>query len=467
LEAAKRVGLSKPLYSVIKKTCFTHFCGGENLQEMVPTLSHLKKDRIGAIVDLAVEADESSTELKGKWALANAVKNAQLLHDCVDIAGSQPGNFVAVKITAFVPPGVLLRWTNTLAQVKAMYSQDFAMTQKVTLPELQAWAGAVFPSWTSAFVEKLFKAADADADGVVDWLDLSTRFSLANPDFSKALLVLGEQKPSTVPELTLIQPEDLELAPQVISELQSVCAYAKEKKVRIMMDAEQTYFQPAIDDVALSLAAQFNEATDADSNNGMKDALIYNTYQLYLKDAYSRMVQDFERSKRLGHAFGVKLVRGAYMESERARAETWSYASPVHDTIEDTHNDYKRATEFLIQEASKVNSAEKSVQPLRYMLATHNKDSIDYAFDLMERYPHVNASGSAPAFAQLMGMQDPTTYKLASKGVEIFKYIPYGPVEVTIPYLHRRAVENSAAMAHAGEDLRNLAREIRFRLKLA
>jgi proline dehydrogenase len=300
--------------------------------------------------------------------------------------------------------------------------------------------------------DAVFNEMDKDKDGFVDWIDISSEFSIFNPS-SRFLIIPGKEN--------FIKQEDFDTADLVLKELTSLCEYAKEKRVRLMMDAEQTYFQAAIDDVSLSLCRQFNQPLNSNEPR-MKYALIYNTYQLYLKDAYLRLVSDVERSKRFGYSFGVKIVRGAYMVAERQRAQELGIPSPINETIEDTHVLFNQAIDFLIDTIGK-ESGTSTVQPLRFVVASHNKSSIMHACEKMKRHG-IDAADGTVAFAQLMGMQDGTTYGLASLGIKTYKYIPYGPVAVTIPYLHRRAQENSSILTGGvKEDKENLLKELRIR----
>ncbi|KAJ3291552.1 hypothetical protein HK104_005976 [Borealophlyctis nickersoniae] len=241
-----------------------------------------------------------------------------------------------------------------------------------------------------------------------------------------------------------------------------------------MIDAEQTYFQPAIDDLALYICWKFNPPLPGRGVNesGRKGPIAYNTYQMYLKDARRRLEIDVERAERGGYAFGVKLVRGAYMQSERELANEWDHLTdPIQPSLEATHEAYNSAVEFLAEKISVIKAADADaggdVRPLSFVVASHNKESVKRAKEAMEKFGIQRGEGSV-AFAQLMGMKDPTTFGLAADGYKAYKYIPYGPISVTIPYLHRRAQENSAVLGGGAteEDKAGLLVELRRRLGL-
>ncbi|KAI8586691.1 FAD-linked oxidoreductase-like protein [Geranomyces variabilis] len=398
LELAEKLRLDPIAYAVVKRTFFKHFCGGENLEEVVPTMQTFKKAHVGSILDLALEADVDEASLTGPAAHEQCKKVAQMFRDSIDIASQTHGSFIAVKITALLPVSILLSWSNTI-------------------------------------------------------LLLQKAFDDAKPD---------KLVPNT-PDNPLVTVEDLDTVKLLRPDIDGVGQHAKEKKVRIMVDAEQTYFQPAIDDVGLNLCKLFNNpiadgvANDPNTVNG---PLIYNTYQLYLRDAYPRMVMDVIRAQRNKYAFGVKIVRGAYMHSERERATEIGISDPIQPTISATHAAYNAAIDHLIEKIE----PGRPERPLAFVVASHNANSIRHAREEMKKRG-IPPTERAVAFAQLMGMQDGTTHGLAAAGHQVFKYIPYGPIAVTIPYLQRRALENADVLSGEGGIAQDRA-EIRKELAL-
>jgi proline dehydrogenase len=217
-----------------------------------------------------------------------------MMMESVDIASAQPGNFIAAKITAFVPPGILLRWTNTLLLLREKVRELSDQDSQLNLEQFSK-LGLSFPLLKD-HMERLFTQLDKNKDGKVDWIDISAEFSLLNSSISK--LMLKDDVKAAADHEALITKQDLEISDSVLKELTLLCEYAREKRVRIMMDAEQTYFQAAIDDISLGLCQRFNERIDSSGTEPrMKYALIYNTTQLYLKDGYERLVLDVERAK--------------------------------------------------------------------------------------------------------------------------------------------------------------------------
>jgi len=221
---------------------------------------------------------------------------------------------------------------------------------------------------------------------------------------------------------------------------------------RLLIDAEQCRFQPAIDNLVLELQQTYNATDKSDI------PIIFNTYQCYLKDTKDHLAMDVERSERFNYHFACKLVRGAYMDSERAKAEEEGYESPIHDNVEATHKSYNEAAAFLMRHSI---NTDKQVE---LMCATHNQESIEKVIAIMN---DCGIDRSAPTlhFAQLYGMSDNLTYNLGKSGFRAYKYVPYGEVAEVMPYLMRRAQENSSLMGNASRELTLLRAELFRRLR--
>ena len=439
------------------------------MNQVLPTMQQFSKANIGSILDLAMEADVDAATLSGDAAHQHALTVVKMLKESVDIASHQPESFVAVKITALVPPIVLQRWSNTLTLLKQLVN-EMSSNDRISFEQFVTLSKA-FPKLKGDTAKTLFSLADTDRDGFIDWIDLTEMFSIHRGKEAAIYLTRDDVADASVPVYKqLAAVEDIETAELTIKAVDELCSHANQGKVRIMMDAEQTYFQPAIDDVSLGFCHKWNLPIGVDTTDAIKNPhklsgpLIFNTYQLYLKDGHNRLKQDHKRAQRLGYTFGVKIVRGAYMVSERLRAKKLGLPDPINETLQDTHKSYNTSIAYLI--AQMPPRAPSKVLPVSFVVASHNKESVTVATDLMRQYKVQPRDGSV-SFAQLMGMQDATAYGLASHGFSTYKYIPYGPIEVTIPYLQRRAQENSAVLGAVGEDKRNLIKELKVRFGLA
>ncbi|KAJ1949290.1 proline dehydrogenase, partial [Dispira parvispora] len=265
--------------------------------------------------------------------------------------------------------------------------------------------------------------------------------------------------------------DDLEDYSITLGRARDLATLASEHNVRLGIDAEQTYFQPAIDHFALELAREFNQVDDP------RGPLVYNTYQMYLKDGYQRLVSDYTRSHREGFQFGVKLVRGAYMVSERKRASSLGLPDPINNTIEDTHASFNAGIKFLLDaihyaqtntthhegDKGKEDRNQQQFPGPALFVASHNHESVKYACELMEKH-NIPVDSDHVMFGQLMGMQDAVTYSLGNHGYQVYKYIPYGPVNEVMPYLIRRAQENSSVLGGVQTERRNLWTELLTRM---
>ncbi len=381
--------------------------GGENLAEVVPTIKAFESAKIGSILDLAIEADLDSPALSPAEA-HNAAKNMlNSLRECIDIAAHQHDAFIAVKITAFFPPELLLRWTSTLDEFVKSFPKESLIDRSEfnLLPSIK-----LIPS---EIQNEIFSKADFNGDGKVSLKNLLGVFSI-HSGYCKYLI-------NNLPEH--VTEEDLEASTLILSELDKLCNYASEKRVKLMMDAEQTYFQTAIDDIVLGLAKRFNNPINAkigDLQKRMPTPLIYNTYQMYLKTGFKRMVADYNQALELGYSMGLKLVRGAYMQSERERAHKLSILDPINENISATHKSYNDAIAFLIDKMAQSPSNPESVLNLSFVVASHNQESQSLTCKLMEKNRIPKTNGSI-GFGQLMGMQDLATYKLAANGFRVYK----------------------------------------------
>jgi proline dehydrogenase len=180
-----------------------------------------------------------------------------------------------------------------------------------------------------------------------------------------------------------------------------------------------------------------------------KDAcIVYNTVQMYRHDRLAYLHSELERAKEAGVQYGVKLVRGAYMEKERARAQELGYPSPIQPNKASTDKDYDAALDFLV--------ANKSVFSI--CAGTHNENSSMYLATLLHQ-DQVDPKDPKFYFAQLLGMSDHISYNLSDAGYQVAKYVPFGPVNEVLPYLLRRADENTSVAGQTSRELGLIIKE--------
>lgn len=382
IKFAKNTGTSFILHAIVKRTFFRHFCGGENLAEVVPTMDKLAKSNIGSILDLAMEADLDSIELTGEAAKENTKHVVSLLKDSIEIAAHQPGSFIAVKITSLVPPSLLHSWTSTL-EILRREVMKISQNGEINLAQFQSLE-KTFPLLKTLDLADIFAKNDLDKNGTLNFADLSAIFSISKIENCKALVNLAASvRKGDRP----LNNSDLDTAKLVFDEIKVLCDLAKAKQVKLMMDAEQTYFQTAIDSFVISMCQLYNPKNPKDMNSDLKDwksPIVYNTYQMYLKGSVARLKADINRAEQQGYSFGVKLVRGAYMVAERERASQIGIPSPIHDNIEDSHNSYNEGVKFTIEKQNSFPPPTDFIN-LSMVVATHNHQSIEYASNLMEK----------------------------------------------------------------------------------
>jgi proline dehydrogenase len=231
-------------------------------------------------------------------------------------------------------------------------------------------------------------------------------------------------------------------AERIHRRVSEICAAAYDIRQPVFIDAEDSWLQDAIDRLATEMMARFNQ----------EEAIVYNTLQMYRTDRLQYLKDSRRHARNEGYVYAVKLVRGAYMEKERDRAKEMGYPSPIHATREDTDADYNAALDYCL----------RHYQNMSFVAATHNEESTRLLAQGMDDL------GIAPDhpnifFSQLYGMGDSISYVLAGKGYNVSKYVPYGPVADAVPYLIRRAEENSAAAGQVSRELDMLRREIKRR----
>lgn len=219
----------------------------------------------------------------------------------------------------------------------------------------------------------------------------------------------------------------------------SVCARASEKGVRVLIDAEDFASQNLFDSVAEEAMKRFNK----------QRAVVFHTLQMYRKDRGEYLRKIHKMAVEEGFVAGVKFVRGAYMEEERDRALKMGYPSPIHDTKEDTDNCYNDGLKYTIE----------NIANFELFSGTHNYESNLLLPELMKN-AGLERDDKRVFFSQLYGMSDNISFNLASEGYNVCKYIPYAPVEKVLPYLLRRARENTSMAGQTGRELALLKTEL-------
>lgn len=229
---------------------------------------------------------------------------------------------------------------------------------------------------------------------------------------------------------------------RIFGRVNEICKTAYELGQPLFIDAEESWIQDAIDRLAIEMMEKYNH----------EQPIIFTTLQLYRTDRLQYLKEARRRAKLDGYFPGFKLVRGAYMEKERERAQKMGYPSPIHPNKDATDRDYDVAIDYCL----------KHVEEVAFVAGTHNEASThllaEKMFDRGIPADHPNIF-----FSQLYGMGDNISYVLASRGYHVSKYVPYGPVADSIPYLIRRAEENSSTAGQVSRELSMIRKELRRR----
>jgi proline dehydrogenase len=229
---------------------------------------------------------------------------------------------------------------------------------------------------------------------------------------------------------------------RVVERFKKVCDAAADKKVGFLVDAEETWIQDPVDALTMLMMDMYNR----------NRLVLYNTIQLYRHDRLAFLKQSFDAARERDFLLGAKLVRGAYMEKERRRAEEKGYPSPIQPSKEASDRDYNDAVRFCIDHIDYVG----------VIVASHNEGSNLLAAELLQQkglplnHAHVH-------FSQLYGMSDNITYNLAKAGCSVSKYLPFGPIKDVVPYLMRRAQENTSVGGQTSRELGLIEKELKRR----
>lgn len=469
----------------VKWTIFDHFCGGVDEKNLKPTLDLLASKNIGPILDYAAEGDmaESPSQdapllvkdlqeaLKMSVVLGDDVKSydvtAALFHDCMRHAGTNlpPGGggvaYSAIKVSGLCNPQLLIRISAVLLSIRRLWVGLFTELPPIeTCRVVLDWHKSAKPQISTAgFVEGIVRLGggkispdavknfstylDPKGTGSIDYLDFTQRvadlvLSLQPPPSSAASAL------SLLPSLTSKELHDFQ---QFKDRLNLIVEQAKMLNVRVLVDAEQSYMQMAIDHVVRDLQREHNQ----------HHPLVYNTYQCYLTYTMLRLENDLNRAQREGWMWAGKMVRGAYIKEETALSEQYHYDSLIHPSKTATHRCYDDCATRILGLI-----ADTSSKPVGVLFGSHNVDSMQLIADAVFKLDGTKHKAEI-CFAQLYGMGDHITLPLAEAGYKVFKYVPYGPVHETMKYLLRRAVENHDMLLNASSERGKIWLELQSR----
>ncbi|XP_010735142.3 proline dehydrogenase 1, mitochondrial [Larimichthys crocea] len=496
MDLGKKILGQRAFDQFMKMTFYGQFVAGEDHMTIRPLIQKNQAFGVGSVLDYSVEEDISQEEAEQKemdscvstaekesigedhrerkytahkqfgdrrggvtgartYFYADEAKCDQHMETfikCIKASGgSSMDGFSAIKMTALGRPQFLLQFSEVLVKWRRFFSflasqqgKDGmeALEQRLELKQLQDFliklgAKGDFYGW--------FSGSKKESSGTIDMLDWNSLID-DRTNISDLLVVPNLELGELVPLLETFTVEEERQMKRMLQRMDVLVKHAIENGVRLMVDAEQTYFQPAISRLTLEMQRIYNR----------EKPVIFNTYQCYLKEAYDNVTMDVELSRREGWSFAAKLVRGAYMYQERERANEIGYEDPINPDYESTNIMYHRCLDYVLDEIALNRNA-------NVMVASHNEDTVKHTLRRM------NGLGLLPTenkvyFGQLLGMCDQISFPLGQAGFPVYKYVPYGPVNEVMPYLSRRAQENRGFMKGAQKERELLWQELKRRL---
>jgi proline dehydrogenase len=240
-------------------------------------------------------------------------------------------------------------------------------------------------------------------------------------------------------KLSIEEQKELQL---LLAKITAIVEAAKQHHIGVLVDAEETWIQDTIDALTFHFAKLYNQ----------EQVVIFNTIQFYRTAAFALLEESIRLAQEHSFTVGIKMVRGAYLEKERLRAQEHNYLSPIHPSKQATDDAFNKGLAYAIANLEKIH----------LIIASHNEESNSYATELLAQYgfpqqhPHIH-------FSQLYGMSDHITFNLAKAGYETSKYLPYGPIDDVVPYLMRRAEENTSVAGQTSRELQLIEQEIKRR----
>ncbi|KAG5899649.1 hypothetical protein JTB14_036021 [Gonioctena quinquepunctata] len=502
MKLARTVLGEKLFIAMMKATFYGHFVAGEDQFKIRPTLERLRSFGVKPILDYSVEEDLSQEEAEKleveasvpeagdagniEGALkqyhvdktfadrrykvqsartyfylneATCERNMETFIRCLEaIAGATYGTGItAIKLTALGRPQLLLQLSEVIMRARQYMTEIVGGEGNVLSHHLkhEDLESKFEKIQDKESLRKFLKQVTYDKQGVLHLFPWSGIID-ENQELSTTFRVPDLKSGRMIRLITQLSPKEEEMFQNMIRRMNTIVKAAQDMDVRIMVDAEQTYFQPAITRITLEFMRKYNK----------EKAIVFNTYQCYLRNALTEVSTDLEQAKRQNFYFGAKLVRGAYLEQERARAAAMDYPDPTNPSFDATSEMYHNTLSECLRriKAFKDKGEDKKIA---IMVASHNEDTVRFAIEKMKEFG-IEPTDKVICFGQLLAMCDYITFPLGQSGYSAYKYIPYGPVNEVLPYLSRRAHENKGdwLLARSGILLKEIMSQFKSQLHL-
>ncbi len=287
------------------------------------------------------------------------------------------------------------------------------------------------------------KTSEVDFDATVDEIISTIHSAKPNPNIPFAVFkVTGISRFAILEkanDVNAILTDEEKLAlDTTISRIDKICSVGFENDVSVFIDAEETWIQDTIDRITLEMMRKYNK----------ERAIVFNTLQMYRHDRIAFLEKEIAIARKEVFHYGIKLVRGAYMEKERERAKQKGYPSPIQPDKNACDKDFDKALEIIVT----------NIDSLALCAGSHNEQSAITLIELLNKNG-ISKNDSRIYFAQLLGMSDHISYNLSHEGYNVAKYVPYGPIKEVMPYLLRRADENTSVAGQTGRELSLITKE--------
>lgn len=283
---------------------------------------------------------------------------------------------------------------------------------------------------------------DTSLNEVIDSIEFVAKKNILDFTVFKPTAIASSKILQKVSENKSLDNNEQGLYDKILSRFDTICNFAHKKGVKILVDAEESWIQDSIDEIVLRMMIKYNK----------QESIVFNTSQMYRHDRldYLKRLKDIAEKERF--FIGIKLVRGAYIEKENKRAIKNNYRSPICDSKKLTDLNFNEGASFILS----------NLNIFSLFSGTHNEESIYNIIDLMKSNK-VNNSNQKVWFGQLYGMSDNISFNLANEGFNAIKYLPFGPIKEVIPYLIRRADENTSVKGQTSRELELIKSELKRR----
>ena len=283
---------------------------------------------------------------------------------------------------------------------------------------------------------------DTSLNEVIDSIEFVAKKNILDFTVFKPTAIASSKILQKVSENKSLDNNEQGLYNKILSRFDTICNFANKKGVKILVDAEESWIQDSIDEIVLRMMIKYNK----------QESIVFNTSQMYRHDRldYLKRLKDIAEKERF--FIGIKLVRGAYIEKENKRAIKNNYRSPICDSKKLTDLNFNEGASFILS----------NLNIFSLFSGTHNEESIYNIIDLMKSNK-VNNSNQKVWFGQLYGMSDNISFNLANEGFNAIKYLPFGPIKEVIPYLIRRADENTSVKGQTSRELELIKSELKRR----